>query len=172
MEFMKFKYIFLIVGLLVVALVWYFLTTPQSETIDIVLSGYMFSSSGASRTSTVKIKGSYRTYIFKNEMDQFIAGYDGGFWIDGYRLNLSNVGFFYDESNYSFTGNPEEEAIVQRGMKSLIVNYMVDGENALVVAPATSKEDAINLLLGVPVKGESEDFKKVYDWVLQMEDRS
>lgn len=141
---------------------WYLLTQPIKKELDLVQSGYLFSQSGEERSCSLRIQGTYFRYPFRPESDNFSPGYDGGFWLDDQKLFQSHVGFPEADSDYMRIGSDSWDAIIKREMETLVISTTLDDQPILVIAPANTREEAMQLLKALP-----EQYADIaYSWIL------
>lgn len=140
----------------------YLLTQPAKTELDLVQPGYLFSQSGEERSCSLRMQGTYYHYPFRRESDNFSPGYDGGFWLDDRKLFQSHVGFPESDSNYMRIGSDSWDAVVKREMEIMVISTTLDGQPILVIAPANTREEAMQLLKALP-----EQYADIaYFWVL------
>lgn len=144
---------------------WYLLAQPAKTELDLVQPGYLFFQSGENRSCSLRMQGTYYHYPFRRESDNFSPGYDGGFWLDGRKLFQSSesyVVFPEAESDYARMRSDSWDAIIKREMETLVISTTLDGQPILVIAPANTQEEAMQLLKTLP-----EQYADIaYFWVL------
>lgn len=153
--------------------VYYLWTTPARTVVDQTCSGMLLFSEGREPVPCeVRLTGNYFHYRLGNEGDSFDGGYDGGVIADG--VPLLDYLYACFKTDYAFiNGQQQQDVAISKDLDLIAaeVNYDTEqemvvpfgsGEDCLLVAPASSREEAEALL--TRLRDYCQSIDKEIDW--------
>lgn len=153
--------------------VCYLWTTPARTVVDQTCSGMLLFADGREPVPCeVRLTGNYFHYRLGNEGDSFDGGYDGGVIADG--VPLLDYLYAYFKTDYAFiNGQQQQDVAISKDLDLIAaeVNYDTEqemvvpfgsGEDCLLVAPASSREEAEALL--TRLRDYCQSIDKEIDW--------
>lgn len=135
----------LVILLMIEPCITWITNISRDRQVNTDLAGYCLSPSEGDGTCTVRIQGRFRDYLFDFKMDQFNAGIEGEIWVDDRKLEIWDIPF-HNKAENPLLHRQEGTYFMDRECSTFVALLDDNGSEALVVAPAADRAQALSLL--------------------------